>query len=316
VLGVAVRQATLPKLLRCQTVPTATTDLIRKIDFFEPLDDKIINKIAQVCIPREYSKGDYIVKEGESGLGLFFITAGKVQVEIERNGAKSVLAQLKDEDFLGELSIIDNKPRSANVVCLEDTSCLLLTRDSFSKLMNKYPEIAVQMAKALAGRIRATNEKMSQTGGAPAPAPVSAAPSAPQQAPSATSVTPAAAAEPSNGASSPAKDKVRDFLVDTFSFLYTMKALTRFSAAIVGCPVSVSATGDGIASADIYGVKVVVFPADRDEELSIDAFGAGPYTATVFRPGSVDGNFNTRGHVLPGTQLRLRVPVRGTVSIE
>jgi CRP/FNR family transcriptional regulator, cyclic AMP receptor protein len=296
-------------------VPTATTDLIRKIDFFEPLDDKIINKIAQVCIPREYSKGDYIVKEGESGLGLFFITAGKVQVEIERNGTKSVLAQLKDEDFLGELSIIDNKPRSANVVCLEDTSCLLLTRDSFSKLMNKYPEIAVQMAKALAGRIRATNEKMSQTGATPAPPPVSAAPQDRGEASPASSGTPAAVAAASNGSSSPTKDKVRDFLIDTFDFLYTMKALTRFSVAVVGCPVSVSTVGNEIASADIQGVKVVVFPADRDEQLCIRAHASGPYSATVLRPGG-RGRFNAWGAVRHGTQLFLRVPANGKVSIE
>ena len=119
---------------------STSRDLIRKIDFFEPLDDKIVNKIAQVCIPREYSAGDYIVRQGDLGLGLYFITSGQVKVEIERNAVKTVVAHLEAGSFLGELSIIDNKPRSANVICLTDTSCLLLTRDSFQKLMNKYPE--------------------------------------------------------------------------------------------------------------------------------------------------------------------------------
>ena len=70
------------------------SDLIRKIDFFEPLDGRIVNKIARVCIPREYSPGDHVVRQGDPGLGLYFITAGRVRVEINRNGANSPVAEL------------------------------------------------------------------------------------------------------------------------------------------------------------------------------------------------------------------------------
>lgn len=264
------------------------TDLLRKIDFFEPLDQKIITKIAQVCIEREYPKGELIVKQGESGLGLFFITSGRVNVEVERNGSKAVVATLQSEDFLGELSIIDNKPRSANVICLEDTRCLLLTRDSFSKLLNKYPEIAIQMAKALAGRIRAANERMSQT---PAAAQVTAATAAPgteAQPQAAPAEPPGSDKTPGNGAepSPSTKNKVRDFLVDTFSFLYTVKALTRFSAAIIGCPVEIRAENPGPEDAQtvIDGVKVALFPTTEDRVIRIMAYDDGNYSATVLRP--------------------------------
>ena len=313
------------------------TDLLRKIDFFEPLDQKIINKIAQVCIAREYSAGDHIVKQGESGLGLFFITRGRVKVEIERNGSKAIVAQLQAEDFLGELSIIDNKPRSANVICLEDTSCLLLTRDSFSKLMNKYPEIAIQMAKALAGRIRATNEKMGQpiptsADGIPAPA----APQAPSPAPASGAAAPsgAAAAKPAdNGssASAAAKDKLKDFLVDTFSFMYTVKAFTRFSVALVGCPVEVRAETGGpeVLQANVGGVKLALFPASQDQVLRIDAFGDGDFSAVVLRPavsasdvtprrsrfvGQIRRNETLRLHVSKCDEVRLEGPSNAAIN--
>ncbi len=311
------------------------TDLLRKIDFFEPLDQKIINKIADVCIEREYTKGEHIVKQGESGLGLFFITSGRVKVEVDRNGAKAVVAQLQAEDFLGELSIIDNKPRSANVICLEDTRCLLLTRDSFSKLINKYPEIAIQMAKALAGRIRAANERINQPpsqvssslpapdaaptppGGAAEPVPVSAVPAA-------AAAQPAGAKASGNGSSSDtsAKNRFRDFLVDTFNFLYTVKALTRFSAAVVGCPVTVSFDRPGAQTlqAVVGEVKIALFPAGEDQVLGIDAYDEGDFTATVLRPrgvGSQEVDISRfSGHLAADSRARLHVPGSGVAWLE
>ncbi len=303
---------------------SAQTDLLRKIDFFEPLDQKIISKIADVCIEREYSKGEHIVKQGESGLGLFFITSGRVKVEVDRNGAKAVVAQLQSEDFLGELSIIDNKPRSANVICLEDTRCLLLTRDSFSKLIDKYPIIAIQMAKALAGRIRAANEKMTQQ-------PLSSSAMAAQPAASTGTAEPISVAAVSEAATAPAssskgsnngshenssaKNKLRDFLVDTFSFLYTVKAITRFSAAVVGCPVHVhfERPGEETLQAVVGEVKVALFPASEDQVLGIDAYAEGDFSATVLRPG-VTGRVPeveiTRysGHLAADQSARLHIP--------
>jgi CRP-like cAMP-binding protein len=309
------------------------TDLLRKIDFFEPLEQKIINKIAEVCIEREYSKGEYIVKQGESGLGLFFITSGRVKVEVDRNGAKAIVAQLQSEDFIGELSIIDNKPRSANVVCLEDTSCLLLTRDSFSKLINKYPEIAIQMAKALAGRIRAANEKMTQSPAAsvespPAPGgsgaqPAAAAPAPASAAARATPETPATpASKNGSGPDASAKDKVKDFLIDTFSFLYTVKALTRFSVAVVGCPVHVrfQEPGPEAIQAVIDDVKVALFPAGADQVLTIDAYDEGDFSATVLRPqrGGPERAAVERfsGHLAVNGKALLHVPHGGNAWLD
>ncbi len=299
------------------------TDLLRKIDFFEPLDQKIINKVAQVCIEREYSRGECIVKQGESGLGLFFITNGCVNVEVERNGIKSVVATLKSEDFLGELSIIDNKPRSANVVCLEDTRCLLLTRDSFSKLLNKYPQIAIEMAKALASRIRAMNERVSQQ-----PAMTAQASGTPTTEGSQTREEKAAAAavEPekksSNGGDSgpSSKNKVRDFLVDTFSFLYTVKALTRFSAAIVGCPVELRMDDPGpdAAQAVFDGVKLALFPASEDRTIRIEAYDQGKFSATVIRPGDDHSAIRVcsfDGEVRHDERIFLHVPKDGPALI-
>ncbi|MBI2820935.1 MAG: cyclic nucleotide-binding domain-containing protein [Acidobacteria bacterium] len=303
-------------------------ELIKRIDLFSHLDDKIIRRIAEVCIPREHVVGDSIVTQGETGLGMFLITSGKVNVEVERNGARTVVAQLKADDFFGELSLIDSKPRSASVVCVEDTQCLLLTRDSFSKLMNKYPEIAMQMVRALAARLRATTEKVGQPGAdAPPAAPVAA--SAGKSQPTRAAGEPAAAppasetgaAAPAPAAGATAKENLRNSLVETFSRFYMIKALTRFSVALVGCPVRLSAGQEmgPVLQGAVEEVKVVLFPAGRARAIQIDGLADGEFSATVLRP--VRGRSGKplashfRGAIRRNERLTLHVPANSHAPV-
>src|SRR6266571_9047447 len=144
-------------------------DLISKIDFFSGLDEKILRKRSEACIMRPFTKNETIVRQGEMGLGLYLIAKGRVKVERDQGGVRLQLNELGPEQFFGEMSLLDNKPRAATVTATEDSECVLLTRDSFVKLMNKYPEIPIGMARVLAERLRVANEKL-----ATAPAPVAA----------------------------------------------------------------------------------------------------------------------------------------------
>ncbi|OFV95577.1 MAG: hypothetical protein A3H28_16955 [Acidobacteria bacterium RIFCSPLOWO2_02_FULL_61_28] len=286
------------------------TELIRKLDFFEGLTPKTLQRIAELCIVREFAADDYIVRQGESGLGLYFITAGRAKVEIEREGLRVVVAEMKEGDSLGDFSIIDDKARSANVICMEDTRCLLLTRDSFSKLLKKHPEIALQMLKSLVSRIRSTNElitrpgsRLTQPAEAAAPPPAEASPPASSSTldgiSAATQKITAALPSPEDMVKmySSTKDRVQNIMVGMFGTLYIMKAMTRFSMAIVGCPVTVRAEqrdpevfetvigGDGggdVGEGD--GVKLVLFPARNDQTIRIEAYADGNLSATVLRP--------------------------------
>src|SRR5258705_3865599 len=170
-------------------------DLISKIDFFSGLDDKILKKLADACIMRQFTKNETIVRQGEMGLGLYVIATGHVKVDRDQGGVRMQVAELGPEQFFGEMSLLDNKPRSATVTGIEETECLLLTRDSFVRLMNKYPEIPIRMARVLAERLRLANEKLAAApppvatapvvtpAGAPPPAPASASPSHPSTTP-------------------------------------------------------------------------------------------------------------------------------------
>lgn len=310
------------------------TELIRKLDFFEPLDQKIIKNIASLCIVREFAAGEAIVRQGESGLGLYFITGGGAKVEIDKDGSKVVVAELKEGDFLGEFSIIDDKTRSASVICLQDTRCLLLTRDSFSKLLKKHPEIASQMLRTLVGRIRNTNERITQPVGTrpvEAPAPAAAEVSAPAESngtgglAGATRQIAAMIPEPEEMVQfyTSAKGKTQEFLNRFVSAIYAMKVMLRFSMAIVGCPVTVSAEhpNEGILEATLNDVKLVLFPAASEQTIRIDAAADGMISATLYRPAGTAGDpcvevFRLQGPVRQGDCLRVHVPIDKPIRME
>jgi hypothetical protein len=94
----------------------------------------------------------------------------------------------------------------------------------------------------------------------------------------------AVAAKPA-AASSGVKSTVQSKLVETFESLYALKAFTRFSVAVLGCPVEVS--GKAIVEViEVGEVKVIVLPAADAAELSISACGAGSFQLQVLRPES------------------------------
>src|SRR5258706_1496760 len=152
------------------TIPSGL--LISKIDFFSGLDEKIRKKLGDACIMQRFNKNETIVRQGEIGLGLYVIAKGAVKVDREQGGLRIEVAELGPEEFFGETSLLDNQPLPETVTGIEDSECALLTRDSFVRLMNKYPEIPIRMARVMADRLLVANEKLA----AGPPAPPAAAP--------------------------------------------------------------------------------------------------------------------------------------------
>jgi CRP-like cAMP-binding protein len=260
-------------------------ELFERIDFFSGLDDKILRKLADAAVTRRYGKDEAIVRQGEMGLGLYIIVRGRVKVEREQaGGPPKKLAELGEEQFFAEMSIVDNKPRSATVTTLEETECLLLTRDSFVSLMQKYPEIPIRVARLLAERLRLADERIApETPPPPKPGPVLVTETNGSK-PGLESAAPETAAPQANGGGQPGrKEKVQSSLLKAFEKLYIMKAFTRFSVAVLGCPVE-GIAANTVDQFRVGDVKALLFSADEPVEMRIQAHEPGAFTLNVFTP--------------------------------
>lgn len=131
-------------------------DLFAAVPLFKGLEPDELKSLAASTKQVEFKPGDFIVKEGDAGLGFYVISSG--QATVKKKG--KTVAKLRRGDFFGEMSLLDNQPRSADVVAEEQTKCVVLLRWNFWAVVNKNRKIAKSLLEEMARRLRATNEAL------------------------------------------------------------------------------------------------------------------------------------------------------------
>lgn len=109
---------------------------------------------------RSVPKGTVLFREGESGQEMFVLQSGRVQLSRTIRGREEVLAELGPGEFFGEMSILNEKPRSATATVIEDAQLLALDPRTFEAMIKANTEIAVRMIKKLAKRLDDANERI------------------------------------------------------------------------------------------------------------------------------------------------------------
>lgn len=129
--------------------------LMKRVPLFARLTDEEVNQIADQCIRRECKKEQVILVEEEVGQTLFIILKGTVKItRTSEEGREVILTILKSGDFFGELSLLDGRGRSATVVAMEEAELLTLRRSEFLHIIERFPQLSIELLKILGDRIR------------------------------------------------------------------------------------------------------------------------------------------------------------------
>ncbi len=109
---------------------------------------------------KEYGAGEVVFCEYEKGEELYFIVEGKVKIsKITKEGEK-VVAYIGKGEFIGEMAIFENKPRTATIITEEETKFLIFKKDDFYKLITMAPNIVVELIKSLSKRYISTEKQL------------------------------------------------------------------------------------------------------------------------------------------------------------
>jgi small-conductance mechanosensitive channel/CRP-like cAMP-binding protein len=133
--------------------PADEFQFLRGVELFDSLSDEELDAMAKAMPSKLKLAGEALVRQGDPGDSLFVLREGLLSVSIARDGGEMVeVAQLAPGSFVGEMSLLTGAPRSATVTPVVDSMCYEITREILAPLMERRPELAVQLSSVLAER--------------------------------------------------------------------------------------------------------------------------------------------------------------------
>jgi len=105
-----------------------------------------------------FKQGDYIFREGDAADVMYMIHRGRVQISKGLGSFDENIRILGEGEFVGEMAIINVKPRSASAVAMEDCILIKMDRESFNETIKKNHEFSVSVIQFLSERLRETDE--------------------------------------------------------------------------------------------------------------------------------------------------------------
>lgn len=134
----------------------AHEEFLARVPIFSSCTPAEIAAIAGVAQENDFQAAQIIVTQGTPGQAFYLILSGRV--EILRDGIS--LGAFGPGDFFGEMSLLDQAPRSATIRALETTTCLMLSSWDFKSLLERHPSIAIKLLEVLSRRLRVADERL------------------------------------------------------------------------------------------------------------------------------------------------------------
>jgi len=139
----------------------SAAEVLRKVPLFSDLAEPELGRFADITREREYPKNSVILFEDDPGDALYVVVKGQVKVVlIGEDGREVILSVLGEGEFFGEMALIDDEPRSAHVIAMEDSTLIVLRREDFQGILIQAPGIALAFLRELSRRLRRVDEKV------------------------------------------------------------------------------------------------------------------------------------------------------------
>ena len=133
----------LPPSLRTEVSLHLKRELLQAVPLFRGAEQGFLRDVALEMKPVVFLPGDFVIRAGESGREMYFLSRGSVEV-VSQDGA-TILNRLEAGEFFGEIALLFDEPRTASVRALEYCDLYRLERDLFRRVLARHPEIAAEI---------------------------------------------------------------------------------------------------------------------------------------------------------------------------
>jgi CRP/FNR family cyclic AMP-dependent transcriptional regulator len=147
----------------CIEKPFTGQELIDKVnEYLSPKSNKTVVNANKI----QLNPGDYLIKEGRHENEMFWVVSGKfVVTKLREDGSELVIGEIATGELVGEMSFLDDQPRSASVRAMEPSEVISIPNSKFIEVLDKQPRWFQTLIRTLSRRLRVANEKLGKKSG-------------------------------------------------------------------------------------------------------------------------------------------------------
>ena len=142
-------------------VAPVSTALLRNVPLLSLLSENELALLTRVVVRKSYARGSQILSAGDPTDSLYVLISGRIKVFMsDLDGKEVILSILGPNEFFGEMGLIDNSPRSANVVALEPCELICVSKLDFKRCLSENFEMAMTVMRGLVKRLREADKQI------------------------------------------------------------------------------------------------------------------------------------------------------------
>jgi CRP-like cAMP-binding protein len=134
-------------------------EFLRQTYFFSGIPLEALKVFAYLCTREKFKAGEYLFRQGEDDGQAFYVIEGKAVLEYEQNGDTKIIRDCETGEFLGGLALVGEMRRLFSLKAAADTTCLILNREKFAKVLDQFQDLMPRIFKALAMGIDSWEER-------------------------------------------------------------------------------------------------------------------------------------------------------------
>jgi CRP/FNR family cyclic AMP-dependent transcriptional regulator len=135
--------------------------VLRRSSLFARLGDSEIDAVLARALVARHAEGDLIFAKGDPGNSMMAVLEGRIMITApSQDGRQVVLTVMRDGDVFGEIALLDGKERTADATAMTDCELLIVPRRSLLALLERRPDLCIDLLIVLCERLRRTNEQV------------------------------------------------------------------------------------------------------------------------------------------------------------
>jgi CRP/FNR family transcriptional regulator, cyclic AMP receptor protein len=137
-------------------------NVLKKIPLFASLTDADLQNLTSLLRRKQLGKGELLFQQGDEGTALYIIVQGRIKISLSRRLDNVTLAILGQGEFLGEMALLDDLPRSADAIALDDSQLYVLNRKDFLAFLSNNGHTVYAILNSLSRRLRKTDDQLAE----------------------------------------------------------------------------------------------------------------------------------------------------------